>query len=583
LRTYGTIRRDGTWLIEAEPHVVIRLKRVFSQLKSSFRDGHRLSDTIDVARDLAWFRERYPLDMSDEDDAYLRARAAEHREREALVANLLRGAVRARSFELAVPPRDYQRQAAEMALRTRGLLIGDDLGLGKTCAAICALTEPATRPALVVCPTHLVRQWQAEIQKFAPSLSVHVLRKKTPYDVRLPSRTRRGQEALPFGIPDILISTYTKLSGWTETLRPVVKSVVFDEVQDLRVGSSQKCSAAYALAEAADYRIGLSATPIYNYGAEIFNIYRALSPGTLGSWNEFLTEWCGAVDHRGRSSLREPKAFGSYLLDTGLMVRRRRSEVGREMPDVSRVMHEVEVDSVPLRDITSAALALARTIVTAGSGFDKMRAAEELGSMVRHATGVAKAPYVAEFVKLLVDSGESVVLFGWHHDVYSIWKERLAAFKPAVYTGRESPSAKARERERFISGETPLMIMSLRSGSGLDGLQERSSTVVFGELDWSPNVHDQCIGRVDRDGQSNKVVAYYLVSTEGSDPTIIDVLGVKRWQSEGIRNPTVDLDQQLETTGERIRALAEDYLARHASDPAAASVFSLAEARLSRE
>lgn len=57
--------------------------------------------------------------------------------------------------------------------------------------------------------------------------------------------------------------------------------------------------------------------------------------------------------------------------------------------------------------------------------------------MMRQATGIAKAPYVLEFVRMLVESGESVMLYGWHRDVYNIWLERLAEFNPVMYTGRK--------------------------------------------------------------------------------------------------------------------------------------------------
>ena len=43
----------------------------------------------------------------------------------------------------------------------------------------------------------------------------------------------------------------------------------------------------------------------------------------------------------------------------------------------------------------------------------------------------------------------------------------------------------------FIDGDARVLMMSLRSGAGLDGLQEVSHTAVFGELDWSPGVHRQ--------------------------------------------------------------------------------------------
>lgn len=51
---------------------------------------------------------------------------------------------------------------------------------------------------------------------------------------------------------------------------------------------------------------------------------------------------------------------------------------------------------------------------------------------------------------------------------------------------------------------------------------------MFGELDWSPGVHDQCIGRLDRDGQIKQISAYYLLADSGSDPIISDVLGIKK-------------------------------------------------------
>jgi hypothetical protein len=58
---------------------------------------------------------------------------------------------------------------------------------------------------------------------------------------------------------------------------------------------------------------------------------------------------------------------------------------------------------------------------------------------MRQATGIAKAPYVAEFVRLLLDSEQKVLLFGWHREVYNIWLHALREFKPLLYTGTESP------------------------------------------------------------------------------------------------------------------------------------------------
>jgi len=108
--------------------------------------------------------------------------------------------------------------------------------------------------------------------------------------------------------------------------------------------------------------------------------------------------------------------------------------------------------------------------------------------------------YVADFVRLLVESGEQVVLYGWHREVYHIWLDRMADLKPALFTGTESTSQKQEAKRRFLAKETPVLIMSLRAGAGVDGLQHVCKTVVYGELDWSPGVHEQGVGRVFRDG-----------------------------------------------------------------------------------
>jgi hypothetical protein len=64
---------------------------------------------------------------------------------------------------------------------------------------------------------------------------------------------------------------------------------------------------------------------------------------------------------------------------------------------------------------------------------------------------------------------------------------------------------------------------------------------VFGELDWSPAMHDQCIGRYARDGQPEEALAYFLVSDHGADPVMAEVLELKRQQQEPLRDPDAPL------------------------------------------
>jgi len=292
----------------------------------------------------------------------------------------------------------------------------------------------------------------------------------------------------------VLLINYQKLAGWAETLAQFGKSIIFDEVQELRKPNSAKYAAAGYIASKMKYRMGLTATPIYNYGNEFYTVLDVLFPGALGTREEFGMEWCGG-NTGDKAKIHNPRAFGLYLRENGLMLRRTRADVGRELPEVQIIPHYVETDPEYLDRVKGACVELAKLILStsyAERGV-KMHAAEELSNKLRQATGIAKAPYVAEFVRLLIESGEKVVLYGWHREVYALWQTMLKDFKPALYTGSESTAHKEESKRRFVDGETPLIMISLRSGAGLDGLQHVCRTVVFGELDWAPGVHEQCL------------------------------------------------------------------------------------------
>ena len=544
---------SDVWVVDAEPHVVMRLKRVFGKLSRMASGKLMLSTSEENARDLEWFATRYPLTFDPVDELLRAARAYDRRRQLAL--DILGGKLPDIALPMALPPREYQWTAAELVKAIGGLILADEVGLGKTVASIATFAEAGTRPALVVVQTHLQRQWKAEIERFLPFSHVHIVKKGTPYD------TSHGGRS-----PDVLILTYHKLHGWAEHLAGRFPIIVFDEVQELRHrkdrkqpgGVSRRWAAARLITEGARVRLGLSATPIYNYGDEFFSVIEVLKPGALGEEREFHQEWC--INYGGKYKIKDPRAFGTYLRETGLMLRRTRQEVGRELPALTTVVHEIESrDDIKLSGDTEA---LAKMILGEGLGIEKMQAAGEFDMRLRQATGLAKAPYVAEFVRMLIEQGP-VVLFGWHRLVYMQWGEQLADLKPAWFTGSESPSQKAEQFRRFQSGETPLLIMSLRAGSGVDGIQKVCSQVVIGELDWSPGVHTQCIGRAHRDGQQSPVFAYYLVSDRWADPVMVDVLDLKKQQLEQVRDPDAPLTT-IEVDPHHVKRLAEAFLRRKA-------------------
>ncbi|MGE0444526.1 MAG: SNF2-related protein [Vicinamibacterales bacterium] len=552
MKTYGTLTwADNVWTIDAAPHVAMRAKRIFARLEKKARGKLKVRSTPDVCRDLEWLLDRYPLEMSDRDRKVLTVAANGYREQMQRLEDLFSGAYAPPSFDLAKPPRSYQAKEAAILLEHGGVLVGDEVGLGKTVTAICAMSDPRALPAVVVCQPHIARQWAAKVEEFAPDLRVHVLRKSTPY--ALPKWFGRD--------PDVVVCSYHKLGGWAPWLAQWARFIVFDEIQEMRHTGTQKYIAAETVASAMAYRLGLSATPVYNYGGEIFGVLELLKPGALGSADEFFTEWCSGYDYR-KAKLKSPKAFGAWARDQFLIVRHTRKEVGRELPAVQRITQTVDTDMDPIRAVESTAADLARTIL-ATEALDKgvrWQASEQLSTLLRQATGIAKAPHVANFVRLLVEQGERPVVCAWHREVYRVLQEKLEDLKPVLYTGTETAAQKSAAAEAFIDGKAKVLLLSLRSGAGLDGLQAASSCIVFAELDWSPGVHEQCIGRLNRDGQDTPVVAYFLVSDKGADPAIAEVLGIKQEQIEGIRSPEADYLEEVGGDTDRVRALAEAYL-----------------------
>ncbi|MGE8046008.1 SNF2-related protein [Pseudomonas monteilii] len=559
-QSYGTVAFNGRhWRIRCEPQVRSRLKRVFPRVPQGAAEWIELVASAENSRELQWFLQRYPMDGDQATWDALESRSAEHVHMEQSLAQLVAGRMDIPPFELAKPARRYQRFAGAHLEIRGGLLLADDLGLGKTVTAMCPMTVPGNLPAVVVYPASLPNHWPEKLAEFAPELRVHHIRKGQPYP--LTKQPRQRTKDLWDTLPDVILVSYHKLRGWAETLGEIVQYAVFEECQQLRNPDSAIYAACSYLAGKARLRMGLTATPIYNYGAEFYHVVNPLLPDSLGGYDEFLREWCIGTPGE-KPKLKDSEQFGAYLRREGIMLRRTRREVGRELPALSKIPHEIESDGSVLSKITGDAMALARTILAANEAYkgQKMQAAGEFDQLVRQATGIAKAPYVAEFVRLLLESGQQVLLFGWHREVYNIWREKLADFNPVMYTGTESPAQKQASKDAFVSGESPLMIVSLRAGAGFDGAQHVCSTVVFGEIDWSPGVHEQCIGRVHRDGQADPVQAYFLISEQGSDPIVSDVLGVKREQIEGVRNPGDNLVERRDVGENQLRLLAKQFL-----------------------
>ena len=556
MKTYGRLRygshKDkpgGVWGIDnLEPHVAVAFKRLFPKANAALT-LHVLTDNDETRADIHWFMDRYPLwtapdcvEMLEQGKRRLGDRMAARDE----VLDLNWTPPPAGDmFKPGFAPYFYQEQVVPIALGQGGLLLADDVGLGKTNTTYTLAARGAPLPMLAVVQPHLLRQWEARGNEFT-NLRVHRFQSSQPYNMP---------------VADVYVASYNMLAGWTPVFeKSVFPSVAYDEIQELRHGTStQKGQAARVLSKHAQFKVGLTATPTYNYGDEIHTVMSYLNEDLLGTRDEFLREWCGQG-----GTVKDPDALGSFLQNSGWMLRRDEDHpaVDRSMPKPNILDFPLDYDEIALAK-EEEMLKLLATTVLRGRFHEAGQAARELDVKMRHITGVAKAKPVAAYVKLLLREKKKVLLAGWHRDVYDMWRYALDDYDPVMYTGSESQAGKDRNVQRFVQGDSRVMMISLRSGAGLDGLQKVCSDVVFGELDWSPKVHYQLIGRLRRPGQLHQVTGHYLHVNGGSDPVLMGMLGVKEDQSRGILDPGQGL-RQVEFDAGRIKILAKALLGEQA-------------------
>ncbi len=529
-RTFGTLsynRRSKCWTVKGDPSVTEMCKRLFPGSAGSKRGEARFTAHRRMVGDLMWLMLRFPLEVNPRDRAMWDKAVQSARD------HAVRKAIAARMPERMTPPegsftgelRPFQQEGLAFLLQHDRCLLADEMGLGKTVQALSYLASTDSFPALVIPPAHLTRNWTEEASRFlrirGEKPRVHVIKGLKPYEL---------PEA------DIYIMHYLLLRGWKEVLPGLgFRAVIFDEVQELRHTGTEKYSAASLLSESCERVIGLSGTPIYNTGGEIWNVINILDFHFLGDWESFSREWCYGY---GNAVVVKPELLGDYLRREGLMLRRTKQEVLKELPPKRRAVQELDWNDKLYAQLMAPVLPDVIRWKTDGTLTASARAMleESISQHVRQATGIAKAPYVCQFVRALLDSGEKVLLFAHHHAVMDTYKQELKHYRPGFITGRETISAKADAVERFMSGRTDVLCISLRAASGLN--LQRATCVVFGELDWSPAVHSQAEDRAHRMGQEDSLLCYYLVAPQGSDAAMQEALGLKVSQFVGLMGDT---------------------------------------------
>ena len=438
---------------------------------------------------------------------------------------------------------DFQREGLDFLIKSSGnALLADEMGLGKTVQTLAYLSkEKNSFPALIVAPLVTLTNWQREIEKF--------LKKKGKngkiIDDDVPSSTMiRNGKLSDIGQYDFYIINYELLhKRLPDLLNLGIHSVICDEAQHLRSKTTQKYAAVKELAavESVKYRVGLSGTPIYNRGSEIWPIVDILKPGLLGSFKEFCEYFC-YVNEKGKAIVLENKRESLRdQLTKHVMLRRKKSDVLKELKDKVRYPEVIAADENFYKaELDKIWKKLEQEQKYAETAFDKSASYHRAIESERQAAGLAKLKHVTNFVNDIMEIEESVVVFCHHRAIHDLLHQNLAKYNPASIIGGQTDKHRDNEITRFQNGETKLMIAGLRAGNVGINLT-KASYVIFAELDWSPAIHRQAEDRLHRIGQKNTVFAYYLVGNGTLDEHVADILVDKSYEIDSI------MDQKQET------------------------------------
>jgi len=451
----------------------------------------------------------------------------------------------ARELDPALPStlqaelRPYQADGYAWAMRLAaagcGACLADDMGLGKTLQALAVLlARGAGGPALVVAPTSLIGNWQAEAARFAPSLSVRIWGDGDDRQALIDGA----------GAHDVLLLSYPLLQLNAEAFAARTwHTLVMDEAQALKNAAAKRSQAAQALQ--ADFRLALSGTPIENRLAELWAVMRICNPGLLGTAARFNERFAAPIERDGD---RDAQRLLRRLI-APFVLRRTKAQVLDDLPPRTELTLAVQPDDAErahYEALRRQALAAAERSLAEGGGQAQIGVLAQLMRLRRAACdprlvnpelGIAgaKVQAFAELAAELAANGHKALVFSQFVDFLALLREPLdAAGIGYQYLDGATPAAERTRRvAAFQRGEGTLFLISLKAGGfGLN--LTAADYVVIADPWWNPAAEDQASGRAHRIGQQRPVTVYRLVSTGSIEERIVELHQHKRALADGV-------------------------------------------------
>lgn len=479
--------------------------------------------------------------------------------------DFVRNIEEADSMKITIPKniqadlRDYQKDGyrwlSRLAHWGAGACLADDMGLGKTLQTITLLLSHADKGAsLVIVPTSVLINWRNELNRFAPSLNVIILRNE-------PDRKAAIDKA---GAQDIVLATYGLLPTEENILADKEWNIiVLDEAHNIKNKDTKTSKVAMQLK--GKFRLLLTGTPLQNHLGEIWNLFQFATPGLLPSYTQFNQQFINPIEHEQD---KERQRLLKRMLSP-FILRRTKSEVLDELPEKTEITIKVELSQEERaiydkfrQDAITNLEEGSTTPIQALAELTRLRQVACNAALVlpkKEAKAIASSKMEA-FLKLVDE------LHVNHHRalVFSQFTSHLALVKEELdkrgieynyLDGGTPPSERMKLVDSFQKGTMPLFLISLKAGG--TGLNLTAADYVI-HLDpwWNPAIEDQASDRAYRIGQDKPVTIYRIIASDTIEDKIIELHQTKKSLADALlegsdMNHTMGKDEILSLLRER--------------------------------
>jgi superfamily II DNA or RNA helicase len=431
-------------------------------------------------------------------------------------------------------------------------ILADDMGLGKSVQVLALIKSlkaegALSRPVLLIAPKTLIFNWELEIRKFAPDLSVYAF--AGPARNRTPAFLEKHH---------LILTSYGMLRSETPLLCAMKwEYVILDEAQAIKNADTLTSRAVKHIPAAA--RLSITGTPVENSAADLWSQFDFLMPGFLDDLASFKERYGDTAKDLAR--LREKTQ--PYIL------RRLKSQVLAELPPKTEVTIYCDFAD-DQKAIYDQALAAARDEMDTLEGsrsFHILRLILRLRQIACHprlaikesrrSFGSGKTEEVFHAAVEILSEGHKILVFSQFTRHLQLIQALFLRHKiPTFYLdGRTADRAAMVHAFKAHQGPCPFFISLKAGGTGLN-LSEASYVFLLDPW-WNPAVENQAIDRCHRLGQHQPVTVYRFITRGSIEEKVIDLKAIKKEIESAVIDASVP--QYIPFDEKTLKRLITDY------------------------